>query len=240
MLATTRRVLTQLRHEPPTVIQIVVGPCVLLTLFWLLLGHQKTTFDRIGAPLLAVFPLVTIYQATSVSLLRERISGTLERLMTTPLGRIELLFGYAGAFALAAVLQAAVASALILGPLGLVVAGSSWIVVLVAVSVGLLGIGLGLLISAIVRSEIQVTQTMVLLVIPQIILCGLIVPRKSMPAGLHALSDVMPLSYAVDAMHHLTREAAVSAALLLDVAIVFGFAFAALMAGAATLRRRTG
>src|SRR5437588_4645545 len=122
--ATTRRVLTQLRHEPPTLIQIVIGPCLLLTLFRLIFAHHKTAFDQIGAPLLAIFPQVTIYQATSVALLRERISGTLERLMTTPLVRLELLFGYAGAFALTAVVQAAVASAVILGPLGLSVAGS--------------------------------------------------------------------------------------------------------------------
>jgi ABC-2 type transport system permease protein len=238
--ATTRRVLTQLRHEPPTLIQIVIGPCLLLTLFRLIFAHRKTAFDQIGAPLLAIFPLITIYQATSVALLRERISGTLERLMTTPLGRLELLFGYAGAFALTAVAQAAVASAVILGLLGLSVAGSYLLLVLVAVSIGLLGTGLGLLVSSVVRSELQVTQSMVLIVIPQILLSGLIEPRQTMPVGLHDLSDVLPLSYAVDAMHHLTRQASAGAAMIGDLFIILGFAVAALVAGAASLRRQTG
>ena len=237
--ATTRRVLTQLRHEPPTLIQIVIGPCLLLTLFRLIFAHHKTAFDQIGAPLLAIFPLVTIYQATSVALLRERISGTLERLMTTPLVRLELLFGYAGAFALTAVVQAAVASAVILGPLGLSVAGSDLLLVLVAVSIGLLGTGLGLLVSSVVRSELQVTQSMVLIVIPQVLLSGLIEPRQTMPVGLHDLSDVLPLSYAVDAMQQISAGASWSGAVTRDVGVILGFTVAALAGGALTLRRRT-
>jgi len=239
VLVTARRVLTQLRHEPPTVIQIIVGPCLLLTLFRLIFSRQVAVFEHIGAPLLTVFPLITIYQATSALLLRERLSGTLERLMTTPMLRLELLLGYAGAFLLAAILQAAVATALVLGPLGVSVAGPALLVGLVAVSIGTLGIGLGLMISAVLRTELQVSQSMVLIVIPQVLLSGLIEPRQAMPAALHAVSDVLPLSYAVDAMHHLTRQSGIGTATIGDVLIVLGFALAALVAGAMTLRRQT-
>ncbi len=92
-----------------------------------------------------------------------------------------------------------------LGALGLTVAGSTALVVVLAAAVALLGLGLGLLASAFARSEFQVVQFMPATILPQLLLCGLLVPRESMPAALHAISGLMPMSYAVDGMHHLTR-----------------------------------
>lgn len=238
-LSTGRRVLAQLRHDPRTILLMLAVPCLLETLLRLVYDHHRLAFDHAGGPLLAIFPLTTVFLVTSVALLRERVSGTLERLLTTPLGRLELLLGYALGFGLLAVLQALLASALTLGPLGLHVAGPASMVVLLAVSVALLGMGLGLLASAFARSEFQVVQFMPAIILPQLLLCGLLVPRQRMPAGLHAISDVMPMSYAVDGMHHLTLQAGAGGAVWGDIAIVLGFAFGALGLGAATLRRRT-
>ena len=238
-LATAQRVLRQLRHDPRTVVLILLVPCVLETLLRLIYLHQRVTFDRAGGPLLAIFPLITVFLVTSVALLRERISGTLERLLTTPLRRLELVGGYALGFGLLASIQAVIVSALALGPLGLRIRGSEPVLVLLAVVVALLGMGLGLLASAFARSEFQVVQFLPAVILPQLLLCGLLVARERMPAGLHAVSDVLPLSYAVDGMHHLTRQSGASAALWIDVAIVLAFAVGALALGAATLRRRT-
>jgi ABC-2 type transport system permease protein len=238
-IATGRRVLMQLRHDPRTIALMIVVPCVLETLLRLIYANHLIAFDRAGAPLLAIFPLMTVFLVTSIALLRERTSGTLERLLTTPLGRLELLGGYALAFGALAVVQALAVSALTLGPLGLDVRGSSAMVVLLAVAVALLGMGLGLLASAYARSEFQVVQFLPATILPQLLLCGLLIERSKMPAALHAISDVLPMSYAVDGMHHLTREAQASAALWGDVAIVLGFAAGALLLGAATLRRQT-
>jgi ABC-2 type transport system permease protein len=238
-LVTARRVLSQLRHDPRTIAVLILVPCVLLTLLRLIYWHRRAVFDVAGAPLLAIFPLTTIFLVTSIALLRERLSGTLERLLTTPLGRLELLVGYAASFGLLATAQAVVASALTLGPLGLRVRGPNAMVVLLAVCVALLGMGLGLLASAFARSEFQVVQFLPLFVFPQLLLCGLLVPRDRMPAALHAISDLLPMSYAVDGMHHLTRETGASAALWGDILIVLAFAAGALMLGAATVRRRT-
>ena len=237
--ATARRVLDQLRHDPRTIAVMILVPCVLLTLLRLIYWHHRLVFDVAGAPLLAIFPLITVFLVTSVALLRERLAGTLERLLTTPLGRLELLVGYALSFGMLATAQAVVASLLTLGPLGLRVRGPNGLVVVLAVSVALLGLGLGLLASAFARSEFQVVQFLPLFVFPQLLLCGLLVPRDSMPAALHAISDVLPMSYAVDGMHHLTRETGASAALWGDILIVLAFATGALMLGAATVRRRT-
>lgn len=238
-LATGRRVLMQLRHDPRTILLMLLVPCVLQTLLRLIYANHLLAFNRAGAPLLAIFPLMTVFLVTSIALLRERIGGTLERLLTTPLGRLQLLGGYALAFGLLATAQAGLVSALTLGPLGLSVRGPSELVVVLAVAVALLGMGMGLLASAFARSEFQVVQFMPATILPQLLLCGLLVPRESMPAALHAISDLMPMSYAVDGMHHLTRQSGASGALWGDIAIVLAFAAGALVLGAGTLRRRT-
>lgn len=238
-LATARRVLSQLRHDPRTIALMIVVPCLLETLLRLIYSHRRAVFDQAGGPLLAIFPLVTVFLVTSIALLRERTSGTLERLLATPLGRLELLAGYALSFGLLATAQAAIASALTLGPLGLQIRGDNGLVIVLAISVAVLGIGLGLLASAFARSEFQVVQFLPLTIFPQLLLCGLLVSRQRMPAVLHALSDALPMSYAVDGMHHLTRQRGASGAVVGDVAIVLAFAAGALVLGAATLRRRT-
>jgi ABC-2 type transport system permease protein len=218
---------------------LIVVPCLLETLLRLIFTHQRGAFDHAGAPLLAIFPLTTIFLVTSIALLRERLSGTLERLFTTPLRRLELLLGYALSFGLLAIAQAVVASALTLGVLGLDVRGNAILVVALAVAVALLGMGLGLLASAFARSEFQVVQFLPLAIFPQFLLCGLLVARDQLPSGLHAISDALPLSYAVDGMHHLTRDAGAPVALWLDIGIVLAFALAAVLLGANTLQRQT-
>jgi ABC-2 type transport system permease protein len=237
--ATSRRILRQLRRDPRTIALLLAVPVLLMTLLRLIYDHHRLVFDSVGAPLLSLFPLFTMFLVTSVAVLRERTTGTLERLLTTPLRKLELLGGYCLTFALAAVVQATLASAVALGPLGLRVAGSAGLVIVVCVAVALLGMGLGLLASAFARTEFQVVQFFPATILPQLLLCGLLVPRAQMPPVLHAVSDVMPMSYAVDAMRHVSRQPGTSGALWLDLAVVLAFALLAVTLGAATLRRRT-
>ena len=238
-LATARRVLLQLRHDPRTIALMLLVPCVLETLLRLIYAHHRAAFDQAGAPLLAFFPLTTVFLVTSIALLRERVTGTLERLLTSPLGRLELLGGYALSFGLLAAAQAIIVCALTLGPLGLRVQGPVPLLVVLAVCVAVLGTGLGLLASAFARTEFQVVQFFPLVILPQLLLCGLLVARDRMPSVLHAISDALPLSYAVDGMHHFSRQAGAGGAVSADIAIVVGFAAGALVLGAATLRRQT-
>ena len=238
-LATARRVVLQLRHDPRTIALMLLVPCVLETLLRLIYDHHRATFDQAGAPLLAFFPLTTVFLVTSIALLRERVTGTLERLLTSPLGRLELLGGYALSFGLLAAVQATIVCALTLGPLGLRVQGPVALLVVLAVCVALLGTGLGLLASAFARTEFQVVQFFPLIILPQLLLCGLLVARQRLPGALHAISDALPLSYAVDGMHHLSRQVGAAGAVAADTAIVLAFAVGALVLGAATLRRRT-
>jgi ABC-2 type transport system permease protein len=218
---------------------LLVVPLVLLWLLERVFDAQPATFDRIGPALLALFPFVVMFLVTSVTTLRERTSGTLERLLSMPLGRLDLLVGYLAAFGLVAIVQAALASALMLGFLGLDVAGPAWLLVLVAVVDAILGCALGLFVSAFARTEFQAVQFMPAVVLPQFLLCGLLVPRDEMGAVLEAISWALPLSYAVDAMQRITVEADVSARTLLDLLVVVGAIVLSVALGAATLRRRT-
>jgi ABC-2 type transport system permease protein len=237
--ATTRRVLEQLRRDPRTVALLLVVPMLLLWLLELVFDQQPATFDHIGPALLALFPFVVMFLVTSVTTLRERTSGTLERLLSMPLGRLDLLLGYLVAFGLVAVVQAGLASGLMLGFLGLDVAGPAWLLVVVAVVDAVLGCALGLFVSAFARTEFQAVQFMPAIVLPQFLLCGLLVPRDQMGAVLEAVSWVLPLSYAVDAMQRITVEANVSARTLVDLAVVVAAIGLCVVLGAATLRRRT-
>ena len=237
-LATARRVLTQLRRDHRTLALLLVVPVVLLTLLRYVYDDPQM-FDHIGAPLLALFPFITMFLVTSVAMLRERTSGTLERLLTTPLGRGDLVFGYALAFGSLAVLQTVIASAVALGPLGLHVTAGPALVVLLAVLDALLGMALGLFLSAFARTEFQAVQFLPAVVLPQLLLCGLFAARNKMASPLQWLADVLPLTYAVDGMQELTRTSSLSGHLARDLAVVSGASLLALSLGAATLRRRS-
>ena len=237
-LATAGRVLKQVRADHRTLGMLIVVPSVLIGLLaWIFNGTK--VFDSIGAPLFGVFPFVVMFLVTSVTTLRERSSGTLERLLSTPLGKGDFLAGYALAFGALAVVQALVATGFAIWVFGLDVAGPRWLLVVVAVVDAVLGTATGLFVSAFARTEFQAVQFMPAVVLPQFLLCGLLVPRDDLPRALELTSDVLPLSYAVDAMRTLTVQADAAGDVGRDVAIVAAFALAAIALGSLTLRRRT-
>ena len=116
--AVAQRVLRQLRHDPRTIALILLVPCLLEFLLQQLFGRHSPVFQQIGTPLLGMFPFITMFLVTSITMLRERTSGTLERLMTMPLHKVDILAGYAAAFALLALIQATLISAVAFGCLG--------------------------------------------------------------------------------------------------------------------------
>src|SRR5215207_382270 len=242
---TAGRVLRQLRHDHRTIAMMLVLPSALLGLLYLLwkdlptLPGQPGIFDRVGLTMLGIFPFVVMFLVTSIAMLRERTSGTLERLLTTPLGRLDLLLGYGLAFGLAAAAQAVITVTVATTVYDLDVAGSVWLVVLIAVVDAVLGVALGLLASAFARSEFQAVQFMPVIVLPQFFLCGLLVAREQMAGWLQAISDVLPLTYAVEALQEVGRSAAETGIMWRDIGIVAGAALLALALAAATLRRRT-
>jgi ABC-2 type transport system permease protein len=237
LTATTRRVLTQLRHDPRTVGMIAVVPSLLMVMLRYVFNSTET-FNRIAPALLGFFPFLLMFLITSITMLRERTSGTLERLLTTPMAKLDLLGGYGLAFSAVAVVQVVLA-VLVSTALGLSIAGSVGWLVVVALLDALLGVGLGLLASAFARTEFQAVQFMPVVVLPQLLLCGLFQPREEMSRLLQWASDVMPLSYAVDAVQRITYASTLTGAYWRDVVVVLGSALAGITLAAATLQRRT-
>jgi len=237
-LAVAARVLAQLRRDPRTIVLIVGVPTLLEALLKELFAGRSDVFQHVGAPLLGLFPFVTMFLVTSITMLRERTTGTLERLMASPLRKLDLLAGYGAAFGALAAVQASVVAAITFGALGLDVSGPKPVVTLLAVANAVLGTALGLFVSAFAETEFQAVQFMPAVVLPQIMLSGLFVARSDMATWLRWISDALPLTYAYDALAH-TASNTLDGRFAADVAVVCGCILLALALGAATLRRRT-
>jgi ABC-2 type transport system permease protein len=239
LFSTTRRVLTQLRHDRRTLALVVLVPVVLLTLVYYLFEKQPGVFDEIGLIMLGLFPFAIMFLITSIAMLRERTSGTLERLLTTPLHKPDLLFGYGLSFGLVAAVQAGIATGLAYWAFDLTTAGDTGLVIVFAVADAILGVALGLFFSAFARTEFQAVQFMPLVVFPQIFLCGLFAPVDQMAGWMQALSKAMPLTYAVQGLQEVGANVDPTRLMWRDLIIVAGCVILALSLAAATLRRRT-
>ena len=237
-LATALRVLEQLRHDRRTLALVLVVPPALITLLRYIFDGAPALFHRIAPELVGLFPLIVMFLVTSIAMLRERSTGTLERLMSLPLAKLDLLLGYGLAFALLAALQSTVTGIVTFWLLGVHTSASVVWVVLLAIANALLGMSLGLFLSAFASTEFQAVQFMPALLLPQVLLSGLFVPRASMPHVLRIVADALPVTYAYDALVRVTHGLGGSR-LALDVAVTLGSIVLALALGAATLRRRT-
>ena len=237
--STVRRILGQLRHDRRTIAMIVVVPTARITLLYFMFDGQERIFDRVALIMLGVFPFIIMFLITSIAMLRERTSGTLERLFTTPVGKLDLLFGYGIAFGFVAAVQAAVIAGVAYWLFDLDTAGSPWLVIVIAVANAVLGVALGLLCSAFARTEFQAVQFMPVVAVPQLLLCGLFVARDQMAGWLQAISDVLPLSYSVEALSEVGLNSEATGTMWRDLVIVVGAIVLALALGAATLKRRT-
>ncbi|MCA9324966.1 ABC transporter permease [Candidatus Saccharibacteria bacterium] len=236
--ATALRVLQQLSHDHRTLALIMVVPSVLLTILKYVFDGQPQTFNAIAPMILGIFPLTIMFIITSIATLRERSTGTLDRLMTYPMSKADFIFGYALAFSFLAFLQASIASVVVLGLLGVTVAGGTLPVLLCAVVSALLGSSLGLFMSAFATSEFQAVQFMPAFILPQLLTCGLFVAREQMATFLQWFANVMPLTYSVEAMQQVTRYSDWTSDLTKDLLIVATFGTVALILAAVTIRRQ--
>ena len=233
---TARRILSQLRHDPRTIALMVLAPVLLMTILKYVYQNQPMVFQHVAASLLGIFPMLVMFLITSVGTLRERTSGTLERLLILPITKLEFILGYAKAFGIAALIQATIVSSVALGPLGLKIAGSQWLLIVVAILDALLGMAIGIFVSSFAKTEFQAVQFLPAVLFPQLLLSGLLVPRAGMPSILRIISDYLPLTYAVDATQ---KVVAGQGSVTRDFLILALFLFGLLIAGALTLKRKT-
>jgi ABC-2 type transport system permease protein len=195
--------------------------------------------DVLGGPFIGLVVFLLVYVVTSVSFLRERTVGTLERLMATPLRRTEIVVGYMLGFIVVALVQAVEVLGFGLLVLGLYNAGPVWLIFGIELILALTAVSLGIFLSTFARNEFQAVQFIPLVVVPQILLSGVIVPVSAEPEWLQVVSNVLPLTYAVDALREVMLRGAdlTVAAVQLDVAVLIGFCVLLVAAAALTLRR---
>jgi ABC transporter DrrB family efflux protein len=239
LFATAWRVLQQLFHDRRTIALLWLMPTLLLVLLRYMYDNQLPVFNTVGSQLLVIFPFVTMFLVTSISTLRERTRGTLERLLTMPLSKLSFILGYALAFGVMATIQIGIISLVAFTWLGLDVAGPVWLVFSTGLLIAMLGVALGLFTSAFARSEFQAVQFMPAFIFPQLLLCGLLVARDSMADWLRWLSDVFPLTYAVEAVKELTVHVDATDTLHKDLLILGCWVAGALVLASLTLRRKT-
>lgn len=197
---TAARIGLQLRHDPRTVALALLVPSILMTILKYVFDHQPAVFNGIAPTILGVFPFTIMFIIASISMLRERTNGTLERLMTLPITKFELISGYALAFGLLAALQAILASIITLHFLGVSVASGELHIISIAIIAGILGTGFGLFTSSLATSEFQAVQFLPAFVFPQLLVCGLFTPFEQMARPLQYFADITPLYHLVNAM----------------------------------------
>ncbi len=237
-IATSKRVLSQLRHDRRTLALVFIVPPVLLTILKYMFYGETTVFDGVAPMLLGIFPMIMMFLIASIVTLRERSGGTLNRLMTMPISKADFIFGYGVAFCLLGLLQALITGGVMLGLLHVAVLGGTVPTIIVAVLAAFLGTAMGLFISAFARSEFQAVQFLPAFIFPQLLVCGLFIARSEMAKPLQWFADIMPLTYSVDAMKRVTTDSSWTGNLSRDLIVVACFAVAALILGSVTIRRQ--
>ena len=198
--AVTLRVLRQLRRDHRSIGMVLIAPLFLLWVLQLTFQDVPGVFDRVGPMLLGTFPFVTMFLVTSITMLRERNQGTLDRNMVSPIGRGDIMAGYAIAFLVLAAAQCGLALVVARWVLDMTIAGNLWQVLLIVLALAMYGTMLGLGLSAYAQTEFQAVQFMPLFLLPQIFLSGLLVPIEGMASSLEWISTVIPLRYSFDAL----------------------------------------
>lgn len=237
--AVALRVLGQLRRDRRTLALVFGVPVLLLWLTSEVYSQEPGVFDRVGPLMLGLFPFTILFVITSIAVLRERTLGTLERLMASPIGRGDLLGGYAIAFTVVALVQTGLTMLVGLWPLDLPNRGALWLSVVVVIGLALLGIALGLFLSAFARNEFQAVQFLPAVILPQFFLAGILVPLAAMPHWLRIIARLLPLTYAFEALDRIMLRGygPGDGRVLLDLVVIFGAVLALLVAGSLTLRR---
>ncbi|MBI4329573.1 MAG: ABC transporter permease [Chloroflexi bacterium] len=236
-LAIAQRLVRQIRRDRRTMALMVVAPVVVLTLIGLSFAERSQVLDFIAPAVLATFSLLFVFLLTGIGFLRERASGTLDRLLATPVGRFDLLVGYLLGFLGFAALQALIILLYTVYVLNVTFRGNLWEVILFLLVLTATSVNLGIFVSTFAHNEFQVMQFIPLLLAPQIFLSGIFLRVGEMPGYLQAIATVLPLRYAVDGLRALMLEGAHLPDVARELAILVGIGVVVLGLASLTVRR---
>ena len=230
------RIIRQLVRDRRTMVLIVIVPLVVISLIGLSFP-EAGVLDYIAPALLATLALFFSFLLTGISFLRERSQGTMERLMASPVSRLDIVVGYLFGFFIFALTQTLIIVLFTIYALGVNFYGDLWQIFVFQIVVITGAVTLGIFTSTFARNEFQMVQFIPLIIVPQIFLCGVIWPVEQMPEYLQWLSKVLPLTYAVDGL----RDIMLAGKNLLDVgfelAVLAGFTVVTSILAAITLKR---
>lgn len=237
-LAIALRIVRQVRRDHRSLALIIVAPVVVMSLVGFSFFERREILDNVAPALLAVFAFFFVFILTGVSFLRERAQGTLERLLTTPVSRADILLGYLLGFLLFATVQTLVILLFTVWILQVEYRGDLWQVMVLLLTVTVVGVNLGIFISTFARNEFQVVQFIPLVLAPQIFLSGLILPVEELPGLFQAASSVLPLTYAVEGLREIMLRGGGLGDVVRELAVLLAFAVGLLVLASATVRRR--
>mgnify|MGYP001195873821 FL=1 len=238
--STTSAVMGALTRTLPETVVRAVNPAGLPIQIEPRFLHGGPEFDRLDylAPvIIGFFVFFFVFLLTSVSFLRERSEGSIERLIVSPLGRGEIVLGYMLGFTLFAALQGAVTVLFAVYALRIHYVGNLGLVFLFTLLLTLGAVNLGIFLSTFARTELQVVQFIPLVIVPQALLSGILWPIDSLPEPLQWLAHALPLTYAAEALRGVMIRGDGLAALWVNLAVLAGFAVLMIVLGTSTLRR---
>lgn len=185
-------------------------------------AEDMATFDFYGPVFIGVFVFFFVFITAGISFQRERSGGTLERVMATPLRRWEVVLGYVLGYISFAALQTIIVTWASVYWVGFPNLGEFWLVVLVAVSMAIASLVLGILVSEFAHTELQVIQLMQIVVVPQILLSGMF-DLSQTPQWMQTLSRCFPLTYGADAMRDVMLRGRGLADVAMDLGVLWAF-----------------
>ena len=236
-LAIAVRIISQIARDHRSVALIIVAPIIVMSLVGFSFADQRDILNRIAPGLIGVFALFFVFLLTGVSFLRERSQGTLERLLTTPVGRADILAGYLLGFLLFAGIQSLVILLYTIFALRIDYEGSLWQIFVLLFIVTIVAVNLGIFISTFARNEFQVVQFIPIILLPQIFLSGAVLPSEQLPGYFQAIGHFLPLTYAVDGLKALMLEGETLGGIAQELAVLGGFAIGILALATITVRR---
>ena len=236
-LAIAGRIINQIIRDHRSLALIIVAPVVVMALVGFSFADQQDVLNRVAPALMAVFALFFTFMLTGVSFLRERAQGTLERLLTTPVGRADILVGYLLGFLLFAALQSLAILLFTILALQIDYQGALWQIFVLLMVLTIVAVNLGIFISTFARNEFQVVQFIPLVLAPQIFLSGVILEVQELPGYFQAIARVLPLRYAVDGLQGIMLRGETLGDVALELGVLAGFAVVLMALAAATVRR---
>jgi len=230
------RVIRQLIRDPRTMALIVVVPLVVMTLIGLSFPEEDV-LDYIAPAMLTTLALFFSFLLTGISFLRERSQGTMERLMASPVSRLDIVIGYLLGFFIFALTQTLIIVLFTIYVLDVNYFGDLWQIFVFQIVVIVVAVNLGIFTSTFARNEFQMVQFIPLIIVPQIFLCGVIWPVEQMPDYLQWLSTVLPLTYAVEGLRDIMLEGQNLIDVWVELVVLVAFAAVTSVLAALTLKR---